>query len=244
MNINTIHLAETDSTNSYIKSLNDTGGADDMLVVVADYQTAGRGQGTNTWHSSPGQNLLFSMAVHPTMVPVGRQFLLSMTEALALQQALSALTDGISMKWPNDIYWHDRKLSGTLIETTLGGGHIRQCVFGTGVNVNEPSFPAELPNPVSLRQILGHDTDRKELLSLIISKFEGLWQLLTEGGYGDIFAMYHAALYRAHGYHRFRDKDGEFEAAIVEVEDDGHLVVHDRNGVMRRYAFKEIEFVI
>lgn len=244
MNTKIIHLAETDSTNSYIKRIDDNGGVDDMIVVVADYQTAGRGQGSNSWHSKPGQNLLFSLAAHPVMVPVARQFLLSMTEALALSQALSSLTDGISMKWPNDIYWHDRKLSGTLIETTLGGGHIRQCVFGTGINVNESTFPSNLPNPVSLRQILGHDTDREELLNLIIRKFEGLWQLITEGAYADISAMYHQSLYRGHGYHTFQDANGQFEAAIIEVEDDGHLVLHDRQGVIRRYMFKEIEFVI
>ncbi len=244
MNIKTIHLSETDSTNNYIKTLDDTGGVDDMLVVVADYQTAGRGQGTNSWHSEAGQNLLFSLAVHPVMVPVARQFLLSMVGALALKQAIDTLTDGITLKWPNDIYWHDRKLSGTLIETTLGGGHIRQCVFGVGLNVNEQSFPAELPNPVSLLQILGHNTDCEELLRLIVSKFEGLWPLITEGAYGDISAMYHEALYRAHGYHTFQDTEGRFEAAIVEVEDDGHLVLHDRYGMVRRYAFKEVEFVI
>lgn len=244
MNTQIIRLKETDSTNNYIKSLTDNGDTDDMTVVVADYQSAGRGQGSNTWLSEPGKNLLFSLRVHPTMVPVARQFLLSMTGALALKQALDTFTDGISMKWPNDIYWNDRKLSGTLIETTLGGGHIKQCVFGVGLNVNQEAFPPSLPNPVSLYQIIGHETDREDLLKLILNKFESLWPLISFGGYADISAMYHEGLYRGHGYHTFKDANGEFEAAIVEVEDDGHLVVHDREGVVRRYTFKEIEFII
>lgn len=244
MNTKIIRLKETDSTNNYIKSLTDDGDTDDMTVVVADYQSAGRGQGSNTWLSEAGKNLLFSLRVHPTMVPVARQFLLSMTGALALKEALDTFTDGISMKWPNDIYWNDRKLSGTLIETTLGGGHIKQCVFGVGLNVNQEVFPSSLPNPVSLYQIIGHETNRDELLKLILNKFESLWPLISFGGYGDISAMYHEGLYRGRGYHTFKDANGKFEAAIVEVEDDGHLVVHDREGVVRRYAFKEIEFII
>ena len=60
-----------------------------MTVVVADYQTAGKGQGTNTWESEAGKNLLFSVLVHPTMLPVRSQFLLSAPGSLALEEALA-----------------------------------------------------------------------------------------------------------------------------------------------------------
>ena len=113
-----------------------------------------------------------------------------------------------------------------------------------GLNVNQETFHSDAPNPVSLCQILGHEVDKEELLKKIIKKFSELYQLLEMGGYNDISAMYHEALYRHGGFHKFRDADGEFEGAIVEVEDDGHLILRDSKGMIREYQFKEVEFII
>ena len=120
MNIRTINLHSTDSTNNYLRGyvMNDN---DDIVVVKADYQTAGRGQGSNTWESEDGKNLLFSLMVLPHTVPVASQFVLSMTMAVALKEALDGYAEGFELKWPNDIYWHNLKISGTLIETTVSG---------------------------------------------------------------------------------------------------------------------------
>lgn len=243
MNTQLINLQQTDSTSDYLGRLPDTGGIDDMTVVTADYQTAGRGQRGNKWEGERGKNLLFSMRVHPTMIPVARQFVLSMAQAIAVKAALDKYTDGITLKWPNDIYWHDKKLGGTIIDTSVGGGHIKQCIYGTGINVNQQEFSSDAPNPVSLYQITKHENDRMQLLKSILSHFDESWELLKDGAYGDISALYHSALYRAHGYYRFRDANGVFEAAIIEVEDDGHLVLHNHDGEIRRYMFKEVEFV-
>lgn len=239
--IRVIHLDEVDSTNSYLRGYRPAEG-ERMTVVVADHQTAGRGQGTNTWESERGKNLLFSILIHPTMVPVAGQFLLSMMGGMALKRVLDTYTGGITLKWPNDVYWRDSKLSGTLIETTLGGGHIKDCVFGVGLNVNQREFRGGAPNPVSLCQILGHETDRDRLLREIIEAFKEGCALIRNGAYGDIAALYHAALYRRQGFWPYRDKDGAFEAAIVEVEDNGHLILRDREGTFREYAFKEVAF--
>jgi BirA family biotin operon repressor/biotin-[acetyl-CoA-carboxylase] ligase len=238
-----IHLKETDSTNRLLRDHADDGSTD-IVVATADYQTAGRGQGTNTWESEAGKNLLFSIKVRPEKVPIRMQFMLSMTEALAVKEALDSYTEGITLKWPNDVYWHDRKISGTLIETTLAHQHISSCIFGTGINVNQTTFVSDAPNPVSLAQILGHEVAVDEVLQRVLTAFEKYYELLDEGDYGDISALYHLALYRRKGYHQYRDADGSFEGAIVEVEDDGHLILHDRQGVMRSYLFKEVEFVL
>lgn len=243
MKVEIIELQEVDSTNNYLVKYKSADQVD-MVVAVADYQTAGRGQGTNRWESERGKNLLFSMLIHPVMVPVARQFLLSMAGALALKMAIGSYVEDITLKWPNDIYWKDRKISGTLIETSLGNGHIKNCIFGVGIDVNQQEFMSDAPNPVSLRQILGHDVDRKELLNKVIKAFEKCYSLVVEGDYIDLTALYHDSLYRKHGFWKFRDTDGEFEAAIVEVEDNGHLILRDREGVMREYAFKEVEFII
>lgn len=242
-----IHLSETNSTNDYLRQLPapEPGQAQPRMVVVdADFQTAGRGQGGNHWESEAGKNLLFSILCHPVMLPVRDQFIISEAHALSLYDALSTFGDGFSIKWPNDIYWHDKKICGTLIETTLGGGHIRDCIIGTGIDVNQEQFVSDAPNPVSLRQILGHDVDRQKLLHDVIDRFDRYFQDIVNGDYAAIVSRYMSYLYRQHGFFTYRDKQGEFEAAIVEVEDDGHLILRDHNDQIRSYAFKEVEFVL
>lgn len=237
-----IRLESVDSTNNFLMAYTPT--ADEaMTVAVADYQTEGRGQGTNTWESEEGKNLLFSILLHPSEIAVRNQFLLSEYGALALKEALADYVDeDITLKWPNDIYWKDKKLSGTLIETRLGAGRIKDCVFGIGLNVNQTEFRSDAPNPVSLCQILGHEVDRDELLEKIILSFEKNYELIRSANYAAISGMYHAAMYRNNGFHLFEDADGMFEGAIVEVEDDGHLVLRDRQGMIRTYEFKEIKY--
>lgn len=243
MNTKIIRLDETDSTNRFLKEYGEDG-EDDLTVAVADYQTAGKGQGSHTWESEPGKNLLFSIKVHPHWVPVTRQFVLSMAEALAIKEALDSYTDGITLKWPNDVYWNDKKISGTLIETSIDSKGIKTCVFGTGINVNQVEFHSDAPNPVSLAQILGHEVDREEILQKVLDAFGRYYELLRRADYMDVSGIYHLSLYRRKGYHRYEDKDGEFEGAFVEVEDDGHLVLHDKKGVIRSYTFGELKFKI
>lgn len=237
-----IWLEETTSTNDEIRKLMPSN-SQRMSVVVADYQRSGRGQAANRWESEAGKNLLFSIMTHPLMVPVRNQFLLSMAGGLALKEVLDGYTTEITLKWPNDVYWRDRKISGTLIETTLSAGHIKDCIFGIGLNVNQQVFKSDAPNPVSLAQISGHEIDRKKLLNELLSAFDKYYSWIENGQYGDISALYHEALYHRHGFYPYRDvASGEvFDAAIIEVEDDGTLVVRNREGVIREYRFKELE---
>ena len=237
-----IRLKEVDSTNRFLKELSSYDETA-LTIAVADFQTAGRGQGTHTWESEEGKNLLFSMLACPVWVPVRHQFLLSEVGALAIKDALDSYADGFTLKWPNDVYWNDRKISGTLIENTIDSKGIKSCVFGIGLNVNQLVFHSDAPNPVSLAQILGHEVDCDEVLKKILDGFEKYYELLRRADYMDVSGIYHLSLYRRKGFHPYRDADGEFEGALVEVEDDGHLILHDRQGRIRSYAFGEISIV-
>lgn len=242
-----VAIEETDSTNRYcLQQLDVTAEPPGtrLTVVSAEYQLAGRGQGANTWESERGQNLLFSILCHPTWVPVSGQFILSEAIALALRDVLSTLIDPVTIKWPNDIYWNDRKIGGILIENRLGEGRIKDCVIGVGLDVNQRVFHSDAPNPVSLYQILGHDTDRQPLLVQVVERFDHYYRAIENGDYATIAAGYMSYLYRLRGFHTYRDAGGTFEAALVEVEDDGHLVLRDREGRIRSYAFKEVEIII
>jgi BirA family biotin operon repressor/biotin-[acetyl-CoA-carboxylase] ligase len=206
-------------------------------VCWADFQTAGRGCGTNTWESERGKNLLFSILIHPTQVKATCQFHISMAVSLAICEALGQYIGNLSIKWPNDIYWRNGKICGILIENTLKGNTIKDSIIGVGLNVNQRTFHSDAPNPVSLWQITGQETDREQLLKDIL-------RCLEHYLYQDIKAQYRSLLYRRQGFHPYADKDGAFMAEIVNVEDDGHLLLCDDSGYDRRYAFKEVAFVI
>ena len=237
-----IHLQETDSTNRYLHDLRSEG--EDMTVVVANYQSAGRGQGSNSWESEPGKNLLMSIRVHPTMVPPINQFILSEAGALAVGETLDAYTEGISLKWPNDIYWNDQKISGTLIETSVCGMGLASCTFGIGINVNQRVFLSDAPNPVSLWQILGHEVPVEEVMNSLLDALEAHLAPIWVGDFRSVSERYHQRLYRRQGFHPYSDANGPFMAELLHVEDDGHLVLRDTTGSIRQYAFKEVTFVI
>ena len=247
MNIRTINLHSTDSTNNYLRGyvMDDN---DDIVVVKADYQTAGRGQGSNTWESEDGKNLLFSLMVRPHTVPVASQFVLSMTMAVALKEALDGYAEGFELKWPNDIYYGDRKLAGMLIEHSLTSTKISQTIIGIGLNVNQQKFISDAPNPVSLSQITGREHDLTELLHAICNRIE---EYTAFDGYdAEAFAALHSRymehLYRHDGaMHPFALPGGEqIEASIADVHRDGILTLRHADGTMHDYAFKEVAFVI
>ena len=238
MNWKIVHIDETDSTNSWLrKRLAADERSDANLVVWAEYQTAGRGCGTNRWESERGENLTFSMLIHPKELPAMQQFHISMAISLAICEAIGQYIGDVSIKWPNDIYWRNGKIGVILIENTLKGSIIMDSIIGVGLNVNQRVFKSDAPNPVSMWQICEHETDREALLKEILEAFERILD-------SKIREQYLSKLYRRKGYHPYADKEGAFMAEIVTVEDDGHLVLHDDNGKERRYAFKEVQFII
>lgn len=243
MNVHTIRLDEVDSTNTYLRRMENLPDAD-IVVVTAGHQTAGRGMGSNRWESEDGRNLLFSMLVRPEGVPAARQFALSMAEALAVKDALDPIAGEVTLKWPNDVYWHDRKISGTLIETAISGRLVKDCIFGTGINVNQRVFRSDAPNPVSLRQITGCDTDMNVVLDSVLEAFEGYYAMVLDAEYDRVGRLYHDALYRRTGMHAYSDSDGRFMASVVRVGHDGRLVLRDDAGRERIYAFKEVSYII
>jgi len=241
MNFKVVHIDETDSTNRWLKEHDSQ--ADETVVVWADYQTAGRGCGTNTWESERGKNLLFSLLIHPQWVKAGEQFFLSMAISNAVRRTLDFyLFPRSEVKWPNDVYVNDGKVCGILIENRLQGNSIKDCILGVGLNVNQRPFHSDAPNPLSMVQVDGRcEFDRGHVLNRVLQEFADIlehWDTTVIG------SEYRQHLYRRNGFHSYVDKDGAFQAEMTDVEDDGHLVLCDENGQVRRYAFKEVQFVI
>ena len=151
-----IWLKRTDSTNDEAARRIDA--LDILSVVAAKEQTAGRGQGDHTWTSAPGENLTFSLVLKfPPLSPLAARDILFLTRCVTHGLREYLLSRGVEtrIKWPNDIYAGERKICGILIENTLVRGRVSSSIIGIGLNLNQTAFPPELPNPVSLRQLMG-----------------------------------------------------------------------------------------
>ena len=238
MNWKIIHIDETDSTNRWL-TVNRTEGQA-PCVVVADYQTAGRGCGTNKWESERGKNLLYSMMIHPAEIPVNKQFVVSMAVAnsIAAVVAKYVTSQAVSVKWPNDIYVGDKKICGILIENRLQGGVIKDSIIGIGLNVNQREFKSDAPNPVSLYQLTGQESDLEELLKAFLDAFDSSYNNKTTR------FTYKEMLYRKGKDRLYQDKTSRFTATLTDVLPDGRLLLVDQEGRERLYAFKEVAFVI
>ncbi len=239
MNWTRIHLPEVESTNNYLRSLSNQGN----ILLTTDYQTSGRGQGTNTWESQRGKNLLFSLRVSPTHILANQQFILSIVGALAVKSALSTYATGFSVKWPNDIYYGDNKISGTLIETTISGRYVSDFIFGIGININQLSFHSA-PNPISLCHIVRREVARQEVLEKILSHFDHFYSQATSADHTTLINTYHQCLYRLGSFYPYEDIDGRFYAKILRVLANGHLLLETQDGLTREYEFRQLKFVL
>lgn len=245
-NLYRLRLGTTGSTLSDLRRGDLDKRPEEFVLVTADHQTAGRGQRGTSWESAPGMNLLFALGLRPETLRADEQFRLSQLTALAVADALGLYlpAECIAVKWPNDIYVGDKKICGILIEHDLCGTRIAATRIGIGVNVNQRTFAGDAPNPVSLRQISGHDIDREALLESIVRFFIRRYRAVCNGETDALHAEYCSRLYRRTGFHAYRDAAGPFRARIAGIGADGRLALEDADGHLRRYAFKEVASVL
>lgn len=237
-----VHLPETDSTMLQLRLPQYQHNDNEFVLVTTDYQTAGRGQRGNHWEAERGENLLFGFLFHPTMVPVTHQFALSEALALAVRATLAEHAEDVTVKWPNDVYWRDNKIAGMLLEHDVCGTHIATTLTGVGLNVNQTIFESDAPNPVSLKQITGHDCCRAELLTKLVVEFDNRYCMILRNDYDTLHTEYMEHLYRGCGSHVFEDAGGKFSASIEGVSPLGFLSLRKSNGDLCNYAFKEVAF--
>ncbi len=238
-----MELDEVSSTNDFLKNYR-LQGKQKYLLVTAEYQHSGRGSETNQWESARGKNLLFSLSVQPQDLLVKDVFLISEAISMSVCNALNEFYFGFQIKWPNDIYYQDSKVAGILIENDLSGKFIQRSIIGVGVNINQNTFLSDAPNPRSLVQIIGEKTERRFVLEKIIEYFFSYFREMENGSAENLHKQYLEKLYRRNKWHQFCDASGTFRALIHDVERNGRIVLKCENGEIRKYAFKEIQYII
>lgn len=237
-----IHVKECESTNNTLSEINKTTKYEEGTVVWADFQSAGKGQRGNKWESEKGKNLLFSILLYPK-IKANEQFIISQIVSLAVAECLLNYTDDITIKWPNDIYWKEKKICGILVENILNGDRIGQTITGIGININQMKFVSDAPNPISLKQIIGERHNLFEILDKIRVNILNYNLQLKSGDTNLVRQRYKNLLFRRNGYHLYNDGTADFTAKIKGIEPSGILVL-ETEGKERKFAFKEVKYIL
>lgn len=242
---NLIKLLAVDSTNNFLKELlTKSEPLPEGTVIMAESQFSGRGQQQNTWQAEPGKNLTVSFLFKPSFIGLNQQFFLNMAVSMAIYHTLSAyIPEGISVKWPNDIYYQDKKIGGVLIENTIVGHGIKHSVVGIGINVNQLVFEEQLAQKAtSMFKILTKELDLLQVLGALCSQIESLYLQIKSKKYTALQQNYVSKLYQLYKPAFYRQNGEVFEGTIRGVTEIGLLQV-ERNQKIELYNFKEIEFL-
>lgn len=238
-----IFVEKLSSTNSHATWLLRKGKVQEGTVIYSGFQTAGRGQGTNSWESEAGKNLLFSIILYPNSVRAEQQFVISKIVSLGLKDYLDKIVKDVSIKWPNDIYVRDDKIAGILIENAIIKNDIEHSIAGIGININQDRFRLGAPNPTSLRILTGHEYKPEECLIEILKPLDERYRQLLYNKKSKIDRDYISSLYRGNQWTEFRDSRGLFEGKIIAVTDSGRLQIEDRKSRIYEYDHKEVDFL-
>lgn len=240
----TISFDELDSTNKFATDLISKNKPTEGTVIKASFQSLGRGQIGRTWHSKAGLNSLCSTILYPIFLKAQQQFFLNICVSVALRDTIQSFVEQkVLVKWPNDIYVDDKKIAGILIQNSISGKYLQNCVIGTGINVNQTDFPSHLPNPSSIAMLTG--------IPINIESVEKLWYHHLELNYGLLKSRLYSALNKSYLKHFYwKDEIKSFEAdqerfsgIIRGVDEHGRLIIEKEEGI-NKYQFREIKFLI
>ena len=255
-----IELQSVDSTNKYAMGLvhrdllpDGQGEAQHGMAIFAHEQTAGKGQRGKSWASQKGLNIALSILLNPYPLSVPDQFKLSVCIAVSAGELFSKYAgDETKIKWPNDIYWRDRKAGGILIENIIQSSQSavgsrwlsgwQWAVIGIGLNINQTDFDPDLPNPVSLKQITGKNYEPIELAKELCSIIEKNYQSLIAGNFMILFNKYQIHLYKKDEKVKLKKGTRVFETTIKGVSETGQLIT--QHSIEESFDFGEVEWIL
>mgnify|MGYP002858081600 CR=1 FL=1 len=212
-------------------------------AVLAATQTAGKGQRGKKWESPPAESLNLSVIVKPQFLQPRQAFELLATVAVSVEQCLEKyIGDEARIKWPNDLYWRDRKAGGILIESQVQGQQWNWAVIGIGINVLQQQFPSFLPNPVSIRQICGKEILISDLATDIRNNIIDSLELLNRNGFSAFFQQYNEKLFHLNEMATLQQQNRRFTTRIKGVNEQGQLVAGEHSEL--QFDFGTIEWIL
>jgi len=240
-----LHEFDTlNSTNQYAaKLLVEAKPAEGTIILTHD-QYAGKGQASNKWESAPKKNLTFTTILYPKFLPARKQFLLNQVVSLSVLDTLQQyIGTGVTIKWPNDIYVFDKKITGILIQNSLKGNTLQSAIIGTGININQKKFVSDAPNPTSIALEIGKEVDLGVILTTFCQQLEQNYLQLKANQIEQLQQRYLNNLYRFKKTEFYRRVDGTiFKGQIIGVTEIGKLMIKTADGT-EEFAFKEVKYI-
>jgi BirA family biotin operon repressor/biotin-[acetyl-CoA-carboxylase] ligase len=237
-----IELLSVDSTNNYAMQQVKNGTAINGDVYFAFEQTAGKGQRNKKWLSVRGDNIIMSAVIDTRELLTKQQFILNMAAALSARELFNTyITEQIKIKWPNDIYFNDRKAAGVLIENIIRGKKWQFAIIGFGININQMIFPDTLKNPVSLKQITGKNYNVIQLAKQLCSLLNKNLAHLFSGNENFILNKYNAQLYKRNEIVKFKQGSIIFSGLVKAVNNSGKLIVD--TGIENAFESGTLEWI-
>ena len=243
-----LELQSVDSTNNYARQQIHAGLAQHGMAIFSHEQREGKGQRGKNWTSEKGVNIILSLLIKPGNLQPVHQFQLSACVAISVQEFIMKYAgENTKIKWPNDLYWQDRKAGGVLIENIIrsrgsGSGTWDWAIIGIGININQTNFPGDLPNPVSLKQITGKSFNTIELAKELCDVLEKRFTELVEVGFENIYLNYLVHLYKRRATVKLKKGGKVFMAMIEGVSQAGKLIT--KHAIEEEFDFGEVEWVL
>lgn len=238
---NYIELESVDSTNNYAANLINTTKVLDGTVIMAHYQNSGRGQMGSEWLSNPGENLMCSIIYRTNQLAATESFVISKIAAIAVKETIDEITGKTALiKWPNDIYINNKKVSGMLIENQWQGNQLT-TIIGIGLNVNQTEFDANI-RATSCALESGKSFEIKSALKILIQNLEHYYNWIRSKKRNELDEIYKDSLLFFKETRTFKTKDEIFRGSITDILNTGHLEITTTD-TTRLFAFKEVEFI-
>ena len=237
-------LASTNTSLCALGRLGDPEGT----VVLADEQTAGRGQGDKVWISPPRCNLYVSVLLRPAIAPAQAP-LLSLLAAVALVDTLRQGGTIAGIKWPNDVLIHRRKVAGILTEMETYQGTVQFVVVGIGVNVNmtredlEERLGAVAQPATSLQIALGRELSREALLAALMGNLEAWYNRFIRRGETVLQEAWEARSLMHGRRIRARTADTTWEGTAENIDRTGRLRLCQDDGTVVALTSAEVRFL-
>lgn len=226
-----IHLTEIDSTNRYARNQIDANLTTGGTAYFADHQTEGKGRQERSWVSEPGKNILLSIVLNTNGRMNEEAAALNRLVALACFDLFNDFSGGGTLiKWPNDLYWGDRKAGGILIENIWRGAQWTWSIIGIGLNINQTGFPEQAARATSLRQITGKSYDVLLLAQELCQRLEKRLQQWTSAEEMSTLSEYNNHLYKKSGPVNLLADGKKIAGTSLEVTAAGELQVHNAAG--------------
>jgi BirA family biotin operon repressor/biotin-[acetyl-CoA-carboxylase] ligase len=235
-----VYLPTCHSTNDYARRLLTEENPLEGTLVITPEQTAGKGQRGNTWESQVGTNLTFSLIYKPSFLNLGDQFYLNIISSLAVRDTVAKfLQTDVKVKWPNDIYLNDKKISGILIQNTIKGHSLGYSVIGIGLNVNQEVFSDK--KAISMKKYSSEEYSVEAVLNVLLENLDFYYMKLRNNGQDELYQGYKKHLYRFEEEHSFKAGEEIFVGKITDIDEPGRLIILS-NGQLRVFSFKEVSF--